>query len=242
MRYRGEIDGLRAVAVGSVVLFHAGLPWFHGGFVGVDIFFVISGFLITSILMSELAEGRFSLVNFYERRARRILPALYLVMAASLPFAWAWLMPGHMKQFALSVASVSLFSSNIQFWRESGYFDTAADFKPLLHTWSLAVEEQYYILFPLFLMLTWRLGRRRIFWLLAAAAAVSLAMAQWGSHHKPEATFYLLPTRGWELLIGSLAACHLHERHGQPDRRAFDQWASLLGLALILYSILVFDS
>jgi peptidoglycan/LPS O-acetylase OafA/YrhL len=241
LRYRAEIDGLRALAVGSVILFHAGFTVFEGGFVGVDVFFVISGYLITSILISEFEDDRFRLANFYERRARRILPALFVVMAACLPFAWMWLMPGHMQQFALSLASVSVFSSNIQFWRESGYFDTAADLKPLLHTWSLAVEEQYYILFPLFLILAWPLGRRRVFWLLFSGAAASLAMAQWGSHHKPEAAFYLLPARGWELLIGSLSACYLFTRDREPNR-LLEQLGSLAGMALLLYSIIVFNS
>jgi peptidoglycan/LPS O-acetylase OafA/YrhL len=158
MKYRAEIDGLRALAVLPVILFHAGFEWFSGGFVGVDVFFVISGYLITTIIISEMAEDKFSIVNFYERRARRILPALFFVMAVCLPFAWLWLAPNDLKDFGQSLVAVSTFSSNILFWLESGYFDTAAELKPLLHTWSLAVEEQYYILFPIFLMLTWRLG------------------------------------------------------------------------------------
>ena len=151
MKYRAEIDGLRALAVLPVILFHAGFEWFSGGFVGVDVFFVISGYLITTIIISEMAEGKFSIVNFYERRARRILPALFFVMAACLPFAWVWLTPNDLKDFGQSLVAVSTFSSNILFWLESGYFDRAAELKPLLHTWSLAVEEQYYILFPIFL-------------------------------------------------------------------------------------------
>ena len=154
MKYRAEIDGLRALAVLPVILFHAGFGWFNGGFVGVDVFFVISGYLITTIIISEMAEGKFSIVNFYERRARRILPALFFVMLACIPFAWMWLTPTDLKDFGQSLVAVSTFSSNILFWFESGYFDTAAELKPLLHTWSLAVEEQYYILFPIFLMLT----------------------------------------------------------------------------------------
>ena len=139
MKYRAEIDGLRALAVLPVILFHAGFVWFSGGFVGVDVFFVISGYLITTIIISEMAEGKFSIVNFYERRARRILPALFFVMAVCLPFAWMWLIPNDLKDFGQSLIAVSTFSSNILFWRESGYFDTAAELKPLLHTWSLAV-------------------------------------------------------------------------------------------------------
>jgi len=147
--YRPEIDGLRALAVVPVILFHAGLPAFSGGFVGVDIFFVISGYLITSIVIKELDQGRFSFGNFYERRARRILPALLLVMLCSIPFSWRWMMPDELKDFAQSLLAVLLFSSNLLFWQESGYFDGEADLKPLLHTWSLGVEEQFYLLFPL---------------------------------------------------------------------------------------------
>ena len=152
MKYRSEIDGLRALAVVPVIIFHGGFEVFSGGYVGVDVFFVISGYLITSIIISEMSERKFSLLNFYERRARRILPALFLVLAACIPFAWMWLIPHHMQEFSQSLVAVSTFSSNIFFWTKSGYFGTAAELTPLLHTWSLAVEEQFYILFPLFLM------------------------------------------------------------------------------------------
>jgi peptidoglycan/LPS O-acetylase OafA/YrhL len=212
MEYRREIDGLRALAVLPVILFHAGFTTFSGGFVGVDVFFVISGYLITTIILTELEQGTFSIVNFYERRARRILPALFVMMLACLPFAWFWLLPEDMKDFSQSLLAVSVFASNILFWRESGYFDSAAELKPLLHTWSLAVEEQYYMLFPLFLMATWRFGRRWILGSLIAVALASLALAQWGSLVKPAATFYLLPTRVWELLIGAFAAFYLSHK------------------------------
>jgi peptidoglycan/LPS O-acetylase OafA/YrhL len=170
---------------------------------------VISGYLITTIIISEMAEGKFSIVNFYERRARRILPALFFVMAACLPFAWFWLTPNDLKDFGQSLVAVSTFSSNILFWLESGYFDTAAELKPLLHTWSLAVEEQYYILFPIFLMLTWRLGIKWILILLSIVFFISLGIAQWGAYNSPNAAFFLLPTRGWELLVGVFAAFYL---------------------------------
>jgi peptidoglycan/LPS O-acetylase OafA/YrhL len=166
MKYRAEIDGLRALAVLPVILFHAGFEKFSGGYVGVDVFFVISGYLITTIIISEMAEDNFSILNFYERRARRILPALFFVMLACFPFAWFWLAPDDLKDFGESLFAVSIFSSNILFWLESGYFDTAAELKPLLHTWSLAVEEQFYILFPIFLILTWRFGVKEILILL----------------------------------------------------------------------------
>ena len=167
MNYRSEIDGLRALAVLPVIIFHAGLQWFSGGFVGVDIFFVISGYLITNIIISEMAEDSFSLKNFYERRARRILPALFFVTVVCMPFAWMWLAPSDLKDFGNSVASVGIFTSNIFFWSELGYFGPTAELQPLLHTWSLAVEEQYYILFPVFLMITWRLGLNWVLILLA---------------------------------------------------------------------------
>ena len=166
MKYRAEIDGLRALAVLPVILFHAGFELFGGGFVGVDVFFVISGYLITSIIISEMGRDNFSLINFYERRARRILPALFFVMLVSIPFAWFWLTPGDLKDFGQSLIAVATFSSNILFWIESGYFATASELKPLLHTWSLAVEEQYYILFPLFLMIFWNLPKKYLLLLL----------------------------------------------------------------------------
>jgi peptidoglycan/LPS O-acetylase OafA/YrhL len=154
--YRPEIDGLRAVAVLPVILFHAGFSLFSGGYVGVDVFFVISGYLITGILISDLERGSFSIARFYERRARRILPALFVVMLACLPFAWLWMLPGQLQDFSASLMAVVFFVSNILFYNQSGYFAASAELKPLLHTWSLAVEEQYYLLFPIALRMLWR--------------------------------------------------------------------------------------
>ncbi len=241
MEYRREIDGLRALAVIPVILFHAGFQAFSGGFVGVDVFFVISGYLITSIILAEKQAGTFTLINFYERRARRILPALFLVMLVCIPFAWFWLLPSDMKDFSRSLVAVSVFASNILFWRESGYFDTAAELKPLLHTWSLAVEEQYYVLFPIFMMLTWRLGKRWILVLLAIVAIASLAVAQWASLGSPTAAFYLLPTRGWELLIGAFAAFYLSKANCTDFSRGVGEVGGSLGFALILYSVFAFS-
>ncbi len=206
MKYRPEVDGLRAVAVLPVILFHAGFGAFGGGFVGVDVFFVISGFLITRILVDELEAGRFSMAAFYERRARRILPALFVMLALCVPAAWALLPPSAMARFSDSLVAVTLFSSNILFWRQSGYFDTAAELKPLLHTWSLAVEEQYYILFPIVLAAVYRFNRRLLVPVLLAGFVLSLGLAEWLVHRRPGAAFFLLPTRGWELLLGALAA------------------------------------
>ena len=240
MQYRAEIDGLRALAVLPVILFHAGFEWFSGGYVGVDVFFVISGYLITTIIISEMAKDKFSIVNFYERRARRILPALFFVMAVCIPFAWLWLTPNDLKDFGQSLVAVSTFSSNILFWQESGYFNTAAELKPLLHTWSLAVEEQYYILFPIFLMLTWRLGIKWILILLSTVFFISLGIAQWGAYNYPSANFFLLPTRGWELLVGVFAAFYLkYNTHFKTH--VLNQALSLLGFCLIVYSIIAFD-
>ena len=236
MKYRAEIDGLRALAVLPVIFFHAGFTLFSGGFVGVDVFFVISGFLITSILVDDIESGRFSIMRFYERRFRRILPALTVVLLASMPFAWALMNPGQLRDFGQSVIAASLFVSNILFWREADYFETAAEQKPLLHTWSLAVEEQYYLLFPVFLFLAWRFGRARVFWLIALASCASLALSEYLSRVEPSANFYLAPTRVWELFAGSLAALAVH-RHGLRENEGL----ATLGLAMVVSSMFLFD-
>jgi peptidoglycan/LPS O-acetylase OafA/YrhL len=241
--YRPEIDGLRTLAVLPVILFHAGFSAFSGGFVGVDVFFVISGYLITSIIIAELQAGRFSVISFYERRARRILPSLFVVMLTCLPLAWMWLNPLEFKFFAKSLVAVPTFSSNILFWRESGYFDVTSELKPLLHTWTLAVEEQYYVLFPLLLMAAWRLGRARLLALLAVIAVASLVLAEHGANHQSSAAFYLLSGRAWELLTGSFIAFYFAWRpRAQPAGGPIKQLATLTGVALIAYAILAFDS
>ncbi|MGS0695254.1 acyltransferase family protein [Shewanella sp. 0m-4] len=244
MRYRAEVDGLRALAVIPVILFHAGFSALSGGFVGVDVFFVISGYLITSIILTELESNQFSIINFYERRARRILPVLFFVILVCIPFAWLWLMPLDLKDFFQSIIAVATFSSNILFWLESDYFDTAAELKPLLHTWSLAVEEQYYIFFPLLLMFLWGRGKRVILGALAIIFLLSLSLAQWAAYNAPTANFYLLPTRGWELLIGVFAAFFLNQQQELPQWMSpkLNNFVSLFGLLLILFSVLTFDS
>ena len=240
LSYRPEIDGLRTVAVMPVILFHAGIETFSGGFVGVDVFFVISGYLITAILAREIEAGDFSILRFYERRARRILPALFLVMLVSLPFAWMWMFPAAFKDFGQSLAATGLFVSNVLFWRESGYFSATAELKPFLHTWSLAVEEQYYILFPPVLWAIWRMtGRRGVIVGLIMMALISLAAAEWASTRYRTAGFYLLPTRAWELLAGSLLALWLG-RNAAP-RGLLAQIGGLAGLALIVWAILFLD-
>jgi peptidoglycan/LPS O-acetylase OafA/YrhL len=237
MQYRSEIDGLRAIAVLPVVLFHAEFSLFSGGFVGVDVFFVISGYLITTLLLNDLEQGHFSLVRFYERRARRILPSLFLVMLVSTPVAAILMLPSQFADFAKSLIAVSLFSSNILFWRQSGYFEGPADEKPLLHTWSLAVEEQFYLLFPLFMLLFWRYGRRWLFTTLLLVTATSFLLSEWGWRYEPNANFYLAPTRAWELAVGSIAAFLLKYRT-IPTNDAL----AALGLGLILFGVFAYDA
>ena len=236
MKYREEIDGLRTVAVLPVILFHAGIEVFSGGFIGVDVFFVISGYLITTIIASELGHGDFSILRFYERRARRILPALFFVMLCTIPFAWLWMLPDILRDYSQSLVAVITFSSNILFFFETGYFALDSELKPLLHTWSLAVEEQYYVFFPLILWLIWRFGKRPVFWIVSALALVSFLACEWGWRHAPEANFFLTPFRAWELLAGSLCALHLGER--KPEGRNLP---ALLGLALVAVPIVVYN-
>jgi len=155
LKYRSEIDGLRALAVLPVIFFHAGFKTFSGGFIGVDIFFVISGYLICSLIIEEIERKDFNLLSFYERRARRILPALFFVLIITIPFAWVVMLPSQMYDFSKSIIAVSLFLSNFFFWQESGYFNPNIENSPLLHTWSLAVEEQFYLIFQIALIALW---------------------------------------------------------------------------------------
>ena len=266
MNYRKEIDGLRAFAVIPVILYHAGFEWLSGGYVGVDIFFVISGYLITSIILREQHAGTFTISNFYERRARRILPALFFIILICLPFAWLWLLPFELIDFGKSMIAVTAFSSNILFWQESDYFSAGAELIPLLHTWSLAVEEQFYVIFPLFMMFFWSLGKHWLVAIISFIGLFSLGLTEWGWRHFPEANFYLIPTRAWELMIGALTAFYLYDRAesvakqkaqgtiGRLDKRSairrttclthsriINQFASMLGFALIIVSIFLLD-
>ena len=203
--YRPDIDGLRAIAVSSVVLFHAYPKVFEGGYAGVDVFFVISGYLITLAILNSSEGNRFSVRDFYIRRVRRIFPALSLVFASVLVAGWILLNPQEFAQLGKHVASGSGFVSNLVLWKESGYFDTAAELKPLLHLWSLGVEEQFYIFFPavMYLILRFRLPR---FSLLAALTLASLIASIVFTSSAPTAAFYNPATRVWEILIGSLVA------------------------------------
>ncbi|MCY4337146.1 MAG: acyltransferase family protein [Litoreibacter sp.] len=241
MTYRPEIDGLRAIAVLAVIFFHAQFDFFSGGFVGVDIFFVISGFLITSIIAGQLEQGRFSLLTFYQRRVRRIFPALFFVILCCLPFAWFWLMPQDLVDFAKSVGSVIAFVSNFWFWDQSGYFDTVAELKPLLHTWSLAVEEQFYLFVPLLFMLLFSRRRTVLVLVVVALAVSSFALSIWGVRQAQSATFYLLPGRAWELLVGSLLALWPPSLV-KPHRTGVANAMATLGIGLVGVPIFVFDA
>ncbi len=237
VKYRSEIDGLRAVAVVPVILFHAHVPGFSGGFVGVDVFFVISGYLITTIIADDRDKGQFSLLAFYERRARRILPALLVVLACCVAAAALLLLPGYWPEFSESIFAVTVFASNIFFWHAVGYFATPAASQPLLHTWTLAVEEQFYIFFPLLLGLLWKLGRQWLLPALIAMAFVGLALGEWGALYHLQADFYLAPFRAWELITGAICALYLR----RPNVRRSNPWLALIGLGMILLSVVAFD-
>ena len=236
MRYRPEIDGLRSVAVVPVVLFHAGVGLFSGGFVGVDVFFVISGYLITTIIIRERHEGRFSLLEFYERRARRILPALFFVLAVTTPFAWAWMAPDPFDDYLKSLAAASTFLSNVYFWQTTDYFATAAELRPLLHTWSLAVEEQYYLLFPLLLMGLGAFSRRKYIAIIGTLALLSLAFSEWGWRSYYPKNFFFTWFRVWELFVGSICAFISFQREPEGN----DRFAAA-GLIMVLAAVFFFD-
>lgn len=230
-RYRRDIDGLRAIAILPVLLFHAHVPGFSGGYVGVDIFFVISGFLITGIIAREVDEQRFSLVHFYERRFRRIMPALSLMILAVLAAACWLYLPGDIEGVPKSALAATLFASNLWFFTDTGYFAGGADVKPLLHSWSLAVEEQFYIGFPILLMLVARFAARWRGLIVGAIAAISLALAIALQRDTSGFTFYLLPTRAWELFAGALLALGAIPAARPRWLRETLAWSGLLSVA-----------
>ncbi len=238
MRYRADVDGLRTIAVVPVVLFHAGMPFFSGGFVGVDVFFVISGYLITNLILNDLDRGGFSIANFYQRRIRRIFPALAVVFAFCLAAGFALLTPEDYAGLGRSIVASSAFASNIYFWRSTNYFAPDSDAEPLLHTWSLSVEEQYYVFYPLLLLVLARLRWPPARWLIGIVV-VSLIAATLLVFYKPSATFYLLPTRAWELMIGGVVAIADNDlQRGRLTRTL----AGLAGLAAILLPVLLYTS
>lgn len=236
--YRADIDGLRAVAVLPVVLFHAGLPGFSGGYVGVDVFFVISGYLIAGILLADLERGTYSIRRFYERRIRRIFPALATVVAATLAAGAVLLTPAALVEVGRSALAVGAFASNFFFWKSVDYFADAHAVQPLLHTWSLAVEEQFYIVFPPLLAF---IVRRRwpVVPILATLAALSFVGAAALVFVKPSATFYLPFTRAWELLAGVLIAAGAAPKGVSSTMRG---WAGTVGILLILVPIALYTS
>jgi peptidoglycan/LPS O-acetylase OafA/YrhL len=233
-KYRPDIDGLRAIAVVSVIGFHAFPTWIKGGFIGVDIFFVISGFLISSIIFGNLECGSFSYTRFYARRIKRIFPALLLVLAFTWLLGWDILLPPEYRQLGTHVTGGAGFVSNFVLWRESGYFDAASDTKPLLHLWSLGIEEQFYLAWPLILAFAWRRKRgalAAIVLILMASFALSVAQA----HSAPTAAFYSPLSRAWELMVGSALAYALPKLRRGDSRHS--DWQSVAGFALIAVSL-----
>ena len=239
-KYRPEIDGLRAFAVLAVILFHAGLGPFTGGYVGVDVFFVISGYLITSIILTEQQAGTFTLIGFYERRIRRIIPALLFMIVACLPMAWLWLNPTRLPYFAEASAATIGFASNIFFWRHTTYFSAIGEMNPLLHTWSLAIEEQFYLVFPAMMLVLYRFGRRFLAALIAALALGSFALAAWVWVDYPASTFFLTPARAWELGVGCLVAFFMARPRVAPPAPVASTLA-MIGFAMILAPVFLFD-
>lgn len=241
IQYRKDIDGLRSLAILPVVLFHAGIPLFSGGYVGVDVFFVISGYLITSIIFREQESGNFSLSEFWARRARRILPAMMLVIAAILVSGWFVLAPLDYQDLGRAVRYQAFFSSNIYFWQSAGYFDTASELKPLLHMWSLAVEEQFYLLFP-FICLILAIPTVKPYRLLILSVLLLLSLG--GSIYYmaslPDAVFYLPHARAWELLCGSMLACLMLDKRFHPGF-GVAQVGALFGLSLVLIPVFFYQ-
>src|SRR5215831_18847693 len=239
MEYRRDIDGLRAVAVLAVVFFHARLPGFSGGFVGVDVFFVISGYLITGLIARDYQVGRFSFATFYFRRIKRIVPALLCVYVGSTLLAAVLMLPSDMVEFGQSLFASAAFVSNHFFYKLAGYFGGQSELKPLLHTWSLSIEEQFYLVWPVtFLLLTrWRILRLSSF--IGIASAVSLAASTIMVGYHKEAAFFLAPYRAWELLLGAWLAL-LSRRPKIGGARRAELW-TLIGLAMIVASIVLLD-
>jgi peptidoglycan/LPS O-acetylase OafA/YrhL len=237
-RYRADVDGLRAVAVVSVLLYHLEISGFRNGYVGVDVFYVISGYLITSLIAREMVEDRFSIIMFYERRMRRIFPALFTMLICATLVATVLLYPQELARFGKSLLTTTFFASNLYFWHSalaSGYFDTTNAPAPLLHTWSLAVEEQFYLLFPVTLYALFRWARgKAVFWLLLVSA-ISFGFNIWTTKHKPIFAFYWLMPRAWELLIGSLLA--LRAMPGLANR-IMREAAALIGIGMIVGSVM----
>ena len=237
MHYRRDIDGLRAIAVLAVILFHFGFPAISGGFIGVDIFFVISGYLITSIIVNDLNKGCFSFGDFYLRRARRILPALYVVLIASAVISLFLFLPKDLISFGKSLASTVFFGSNIFFMSETDYFDSSALVKPLLHTWSLSVEEQFYFIFPFFLVLIRKFQSRHFFGIIFVCFVLNLILSEFARDLSQTKTFYLSPLRAWEFMLGSLLTHPLARDLGSMRVR---HSAGIVGAVFLLFCLLFY--
>lgn len=240
MKYRPDIDGLRTIAVVPVVIYHAGLG-LPGGFVGVDVFFVISGFLITTLLYEDIEAGSFSILNFYERRARRIFPALFTMIFVTMCVSLIILTPFDLDSFSKSAISATAFVANIWFYAQEGYFTEASELKPLLHTWSLGVEEQFYVLFPILLWAIYKVfGTKPLLWVLSFLALMSFALAEILVRSNPSAAFYLPHFRAWELLLGSILAIAMARGWTLPNNGMIISAVAFLGLALIMIPIVTF--
>ena len=246
--YRPEIDGLRAIAVLAVIFYHAkitvlGFEPFKGGYIGVDVFFVISGYLITSLILKELeAEKKFSFIKFYERRCRRILPVLFFIILIFLPLAWMYMLPSAFVDFAKSILYSIGFGSNFYF-HYSGleYGGIEAMYKPFLHTWSLSVEEQYYIIFPIFLFFIFKYFNKYLFQILTSILVASFLFAEWGSKNYISATFYFIHSRMWELLAGSILAYLEIKKGSRSKNKILNEFLPILGLFLIMFFIILND-
>lgn len=238
LKYRAHVDGLRAIAILPVIFFHANVG-FGGGYVGVDVFFVISGYLIGGLILKDLDAGQFRIAEFWERRIRRIMPALAVVVLASLIAGWFLFFPDDFKKLGQSMLAQALLVSNLYFYKDASYFAQGVDIKPLLHTWSLAVEEQFYLIFPFVLIALRRFSRKALTPAILLLCAVSFVLSVYCSYTHPRANFYLLPMRAWELLIGSFLAAN-------PARRALPRGLtealSGLGLLAILYAVFFYTS
>lgn len=237
--YRADIDGLRSLAVLPIVIFHLGAPWMPGGYVGVDIFFVISGYLIGGIILSQIHEDRYSIVEFYVRRFRRIMPALIATLAITTAAMLLIAFPRALIDYSKSLISTALFGSNLFFWRTSDYFGPGAETQPLLHTWSLAVEEQYYLIFPILMLIVARFRKSAIPTVVAILAVLSLALSAYAVFERPVATFFLLPTRLWELLLGVVA---IQTRIRALENRNLREIIAVAGLAMIIAPVLLYTS
>ena len=258
--YKPHIDGLRALAVLPVIFFHADIDYFKGGFVGVDIFFVISGYLITNIIINDLSKNKFSLKHFYLRRARRILPVLFFVTIVSIFLAIVLMAETELKFFSKQAMSVALLISNFFFWKNTGYFDPNSELQPLLHTWSLGVEEQFYIFFPVFLIIVWKFFKKKLSFLIITIILFSFFLCQIGGNFKIQnisseypffilpfeffwqagsANFYLPFGRVWELLAGSLVS--IYHSKNKIDNKPFNNFYTIIGVILILFSILKYS-